>query len=140
MIVYLSYENGDKLHALRLRQMLALLIEQRRIQVWSYQDGLLGIGWREEMAKHLGQAQLFLPLLSAGFFASARCREELELAQRLERAGLLTIVGIYVRACPWQHALSRNTIILPDGRKPIAEARNRDKAWLGIQASIARFL
>jgi hypothetical protein len=134
MEIYLSYTDEDETGGKRLKSLLKPLAKNYDFTVWSRQDVVLGTIWQREMARHLENAWLFIPLLSSDFFASDRCQAETMAALRIK--GKLRIVSILFRPCFTDVLPFENNPMFPNSEKPITLWNNQDKAWLQVQSGL----
>lgn len=139
MELYLSYADADVAHGKKIKDMLKPMSKTFGCTVWSMQDILGGSLWQREMAFHLRDAWLFLPLISADFFASDRCGAETKAALRLTQQGTLRIVNILLRPTLLELSPLVAFPVLP-GNTPIIGRKNTDEAWVEVQRGIIRVL
>jgi nucleoside phosphorylase len=57
----------------------------------------LGEAWAEHLMLEIRRSELFIPLITPGYWKSAWCRREHELADRLEAEGRLTIIPFFLQ-------------------------------------------
>lgn len=138
MIAYLSYDSEDAQHGKRLKSVLQPLTRHMGFTVWSQQDTRPGARWQEEMAAHLRDAMLFIPLVSADFLVSKHCNAELTAAVRLEQMGQLKIIPVLLRPCFLDFPPLNTMPSLPRNGKPVASWKSQDEAWLDVQQDIIK--
>lgn len=136
MEVYLSYDDEDKAAGNRLKLLLKPLTSHFGFTTWSMQDIVPGSFWQKEMAHHLENAWLFLPIISADYLSSDRCTAETQAALRLEQHGKLRIANILLRTTFLGLTPLTAFPILPNAKRPITLWNNQDKAWLEVQTGL----
>lgn len=140
MIVYMSYDGANHAHGERLKRILQPMTVHAGFTTWSYQDTRPGTIWQKEMAMHLKDAMLFVPLVSIDFLASDRCSAEVTAALRLEQMGQLKIVPILLRPCFLEFSPFEHMPILPTSGKPITSWKSADDAWLDVQQGLLKVI
>ncbi len=140
MLVYISFAEEDKPHGNRLKIVFKPIENQIGCRIWSMQDILAGSKWQREMADHLRQSFLFVPLVSADWLASDRCQAELSAAVQLEQAGQLRIVSVLLRPSVWDYSPLRSFPVLPSNEKEVTRWPNQDRAWTDVQSGIIKII
>lgn len=138
MEIYLSYEESDREYGNRLKQGLFPPAQELGYSVWSMQDIIPGYKWQEEMAEHLRDARLFVPLVSADFLASNRCHAEMMGAIHLASRGSLKLVPVILRPCMWEYSVLSDLPTLPTNGREVTAWGNQDKAWVHVQGGILK--
>jgi hypothetical protein len=136
MEIYLSYADEDTLYGNRLKSLLKPSAKEFGFTTWSMQDIIPGHKWQQDMAHHLKEAVLFVPMISANHFASDRCQAETTAALQLEQRGHLRIVCVLLRPTYMELSPLEKTLQLPMRDKPITGWRNQDEAWIQVQRGI----
>lgn len=136
MEIYISYDREDVASGNRLKQILKPSAKNFGFTTWSMQDILPGHKWQQDMASHLKEARLFVPMISADHFASDRCQAETTAALQLEQRGRLRIVCVLLRPTDLELSPLENTLMLPMRDKPLTTWRSQDEAWLRVQRGI----
>lgn len=140
MRAYISYDSEDSAYELRFRRTLQPLQASIGCTVWSYRDLIGGTEWQKEMALHLKDAMLFVPLVSADFLASARCQAEVTAAVRLEQMGQLKIAPVLLRPCYLGYTPFEHMPLLPGNGKPVTSWKSADDAWLDVQQGLLKVI
>ncbi|HLO16902.1 MAG TPA: toll/interleukin-1 receptor domain-containing protein, partial [Anaerolineales bacterium] len=112
--VFISYSHRDTSIANELETHLGILQHEGLLDMWSSRRIEAGAEWQDEVTRQLGEAQLFLLLISPDFLASDYIYSvELQKAFERHRVGRLRLVPIIIRACDWQNSLIGKFQVLP---------------------------
>ncbi len=136
MYLYISYADEDAASGNRLKGLLKPVTRDFGFTTWSKQEVTPGGLWQQEMALHLKEALVFVPVMSADHLASDRCQAETTAALRLERRGQLKIVCVLLRPVCLEFSPLEHALLLPERNKPITRWRNQDEAWMQVQYGI----
>ena len=135
--VFISYSSKDEMLRKELETHLALLKRDGIIETWTFRNIEAGDDWRSQIDTQLETADIILLLISADFIASDYCwNVEMRRAVERHRDGSARVVPIIVRKCDWSSAPFAAIQALPQGAKPVASWRQRDKAWTTIADAI----
>ena len=98
--VFISYSHRDDKWHKKLLIMLAPLIRDNQVDIWSDEKITPGSDWKKEIAMALSRAKVAVLIVSEHFLASKFIADN-ELPPILDAAekGGLRIIWIYVRAC-----------------------------------------
>lgn len=131
------YSHEDRSLRDELDAHLTGLKHQQLITSWY--DGKISPGteWEQEIAAHLGSADIILLLISASFLASTHCYN-IEMKQALERheAGATRVLPIIVRAVYWDGEPFSKLHVLPTDARAVTSWQNRDEAWRNVTTGI----
>jgi Uncharacterized conserved protein len=137
--VFWSYSHKDEGLRDELHEHLAGLRRARLIADWH--DRKIGAGkvWKEEIDRHLGDADLVLLLVSASFLASDYCWGD-EMAKALSRhvKGEARVIPVILRPCDWQDTPIAELQAVPKDARPITQWGDRDLAYLDVTSAIRR--
>lgn len=111
------------------------------ISLWHERDIQPGAITKQEIQKHLQDAQVILLLISAYFMSTDFCTsdEMQRLMQRYE-AGAIRIIPILVRETYWETAPFGMLRPLPDNGSPVNSWSNKDRAFLNIAKGIKKIV
>ena len=98
-VVFVSYSREDAEWRRRFAEMLAPLVRERRLEVWSDDRVLVGEAWRPQLAEAIGRTRAALLLVSPAFLASDFIMEQ-ELPALIEHR--VRLVPVLVRPSLWQ--------------------------------------
>ncbi len=135
MKVFISYSHHDAEFLTSLHQHLASLRRQNLLEVWTDREIDAGGVLDREIADAMGEADLFLLLVSASFLNSDYCYEkEFQKALEKQKAGKAIIVPIIVRPCDWEIRDLRQFKALPEDGKPVHSKHwhNADEAFADV--------
>jgi Uncharacterized conserved protein len=100
--VFWSYAHEDEAWRVKLGQHFAALRRTGLIEDWHDRRISPGSGWRNEIHRHLLDADIVLLLLSAAFFDSDYCwGEEMTKALARHRAEQARVIPIILHPCSW---------------------------------------
>jgi len=136
MHIYISYADEDATSGNRFKLLLKPMTKDFGFTTWSKQEVAPGQEWQQEMARHLKEASVFVPMMSADHLASNRCEAETAAALRLEQQGHLQIVCVFLRPTYLEFSPLEQARFLPARDQPISRWRNQDEAWLQVQHGI----
>lgn len=132
MKAFISYSHHDAEFLTSLHQHLAALRRQKLLEVWTDREIDAGGVLDREIAAAMGEADLFLLLVSASFLNSDYCYEkEFQKALEKEKAGKAIIVPIVVRPCDWGIPDLKQFKALPSDGKAVDSShwKNTDEAF-----------
>jgi len=118
--VFCAYAREDiKLYE-ELKNHLAWLWRQERIELWCDQEIFPGEQWEEEIAKKLKNADIILLLISSNFLASNYCyNTELTYALQRHAAREVRVIPIILLSCVWRFPPLSSLQALPRNGKAI---------------------
>src|SRR3954454_19302705 len=99
-VVFVSYSREDAEWRRRFVTMLAPVVRERGLEVWSDDRLLVGEAWRPQLEAAIGRSSAALVLVSPDSLASQFVMGE-ELPALIARGARL--VCALVRPCLWQH-------------------------------------
>lgn len=137
--VFWSYSHKDEPLRDELHKHLAVLRHAGLIADWH--DRKIGAGkvWKEEIDRHLGDADVVLLLVSASFLASDYCWGD-EMAKALARHAKneARVIPVILRPCDWQDTPIAQLQAVPKDAQPITQWGDRDVAYLDVASAIRR--
>lgn len=107
------------------------------VETWSFRQIEAGDDWKQRIDERLNASSIILLLVSSSFLASDYCWN-IEMKRALERhdAGEATVIPVILKDCDWRSAPFSKLQALPEGAKPVAHWRPRDRAWSNVVAGI----
>lgn len=136
--IFFCYAHADEWLLNKLQAHLSPLQRQGLIDVWHDRDISAGAEWKQEINRHLDEADIILLLVSPDFMASDYCYS-IEMKKALERhaKGETHVIPIILRPIYWQEALGRLQVLPTDG-KPATDPDwfSLDRALLDITIGI----
>lgn len=108
---------------------------QTYLVLWQNQGHIY---WADPASIH--QADLVLLLLSPDFFAARRCQRGMMQAFEARTERGIPVVPVLARVSNWKESACGALKALPDNDRPIAEWRQKERAYENICAGLARFL
>jgi hypothetical protein len=141
--IFISAAAADQPHVQALKKHLTGLVRTEGTTLWHREDIPPGKDRKRERDAHLDEAQIFLLLVSADYFASDSCQEEMARALARQRNGSAHVTAILVRACDWALSLADAALtVLPPDHRPVTSQSHPDEAWelvaKAIHAAMAR--
>lgn len=140
--ILLCYSDKDRSMVDHLKTHLKPLADYKRITLWDHSNITPGADRKEEMDKHLDEAQIILLQVSASFLASEDWHSiEQRAIKRYERKEA-HVIPVILSSVLWEITLLNNLQPLPDNGKPIAEwpARIRERAYKNVAAGIYKVI
>lgn len=135
--VFYSYAEQDEGYQKALETHLALMQRHGLIKPWHRRNIKAGSGLGEEVDRNLDQADLVLLLVSADFFASDHCTNDVTKIKERQQTGKVTVIPILVRPvgaidlAPFAALKS-----LPDNGIPVSSWDKLDEAWENVANGI----
>ncbi|XXY48747.1 toll/interleukin-1 receptor domain-containing protein [Sorangium sp. So ce269] len=136
MDLYLSYASDDEALLREFSMHLASLEHHGHVRVASSSSVEAGDSVARVLEEELERAQLILLLISASYFASKRCRTEMERALLLQRARRVHVVAVLLRPCAYDVESVTQLDILPEPSKPVTHFPDHDDAWELVTRSV----
>jgi len=143
MKAFISYSHQDADLLTELHKHLAALRRQNLLEMWTDREIHPGGVIDQHIQAAMGEAQLFIFLISASFINSNYCFET-EFARACQRhdAGEVIIVPVILRECDWNIPELRRFKALPqDGKAVISRHwHTQDEAFANIAEGLRRLL
>lgn len=137
--LFFSYAHEDASVLTRLRTHLAPLRRDRILSDWCDREINAGSDWDTEISDRLGTSDIIIVLVSADLLNSEYINgHELGQALEMHRAARATVVPVIAKDCRWQNQPIGALQVLPDGAKPIANWKPRDRGFVSVVEGIER--
>lgn len=141
--VFISYSHKDESFLKELEAHLASLQRKGAIEKWHDRRIGAGTDWKNEIDKHLNEADIVLLLVSSDFINSDYCHDiEMKAALARHAKGETLVIPIIVRVCVWNDVDFAHLQALPKDAKAVKSWTDPDEAWTdiarGIGAAVAR--
>src|SRR5271157_1138069 len=139
--VFISYSHRDRRFLDELLTHLKPLSRAIRVSWWSDREIQPGMNWPEQIRTARASANVAVMLVTKDFLASDFISDQ-ELGPLLKEAerGGVQILWVRVRACSYAETPLGNYQALIPPNKPLAEMRDRDKAWVQVCEGIKNAL
>lgn len=134
--IFISYAHEDRQWHDRLMAHLSVLRRQGLITIWSNREVHPGSNIKDEIFRHLEEAEIILLLVSADLLASDDLSETERILERMER-GEVRVIPIILRPTDWESTSFSQLVALPRNRRPISSWSNQDEAFLNIITEIS---
>src|SRR5436305_1335835 len=139
--LFYIYAHEDQKFCDALNKHLAAMKRLDWIRTWHHRDIGAGQLWKDEINRHLRQADINLLLVSADFLASDSCYSvELKSALQRHEAGEAVVVPIIVRPVDWSITPFHMLQALPTGEKAVVNWANRDQAFFDVAQGLRRVI
>jgi hypothetical protein len=138
--IYLCCNGKDIPYEKKLRDGLKPILSRFNLALWSRHDLTAGTLWKHEMKNHLAMADLFVVLASPDCLADDMCNIEIQAAQYRAQHEGLKIISIRIRPCMFEFSDLAQYAYLPKNGRTIAESKNADEAWTGIQRDLLEMI
>ena len=139
--LFISYSHADDALLERLHKHLAQLQRDGSVSGWYDRDIRAGERLDEQIAKELGEADVFLACLSPDYIASNYCFEkELQTALEREARGELAIVPVVFEPCEWLETELRRFKAVPRDGKAVTEHTNQNVAFLDVATELRKLI
>ena len=121
--IFISYSHRDEELRAELDTHLKIFQRLGLIETWHDRQISAGDDWASEISQNLDQSDIILLLISADLLASNYCYEtEMKRALVRESEGLVRVVPIILRDCPWVYSPFGRLQALPKGsRRSVAD-------------------
>ncbi len=121
-----------------LKDLIKHLLPQAKGRITIWHDGLIPAGTerKQEIEKHLKQANIFLMLVSPDFFSSDACYEQMQYALNQYEERKTPIIPILLRPSSWKKTSLGKFQPLPKNRKSVKQWSDKDSAWYNIVQDI----
>src|SRR5579859_452085 len=149
--IFFCYAHEDKKLLDVLKKHLSPLQRQNLIDVWHDRDISAGTEWKQEIEKHLNEAQIILLLISPAFIASEYCcSTEMQHALKRHRQREARVIPVILRPVDdWKKIPSEGIQLgqlqaLPTDTRAVTSWWSRDQAWKavveGIRGTVSELL
>ncbi len=133
--IFFAYAKEDEDMRNQLARRLKRLQEQGVVKAWYDGEIIAGSNRKQEINKHLNQADIILLLISADFLASDECYQIEQMAMARHRNRSARVIPILLRACDWEDAFEELEV-LPANHTPVKGWGDRDEAFKSITKGI----
>ena len=131
--LFYSYSHKDETMRDALERHLALLKREGIVASWHDRRIMAGQKWKDQIDKHLHEADIILLLISADFLDSEYCYEvEMQRALARHQAGEACAIPVIIRSVDWSGAPFAKLQALPKDAKAVASWENPDEAWTDV--------
>lgn len=139
--ILLCYAHKDERMVNQLKDHLSVLEHNGLIALWDYGNITPGAEWKQEMKKHLDEAQIILLLISSSFLASNYCYS-VEMQRAIERheSKEARVIPVILRPVHWNEPPIDKLRALPDGDKPILQWKHPDEGFTNVADGIAKVI
>jgi hypothetical protein len=137
--LFYTYSHEDETMRDALETHLALLRREGVIAGWHDRQLIAGQEWKDQIDRHLDEADIILLLVSADFLASDYCYEvEIQRALARHKAGEACVIPVIIRSVDWSRAPFAKLQALPKDAKAVASWHNPDEAWTDVARGLRR--
>ena len=134
--IFISYSHNDVQFRQELEKHLTPLLLLERVESWSDKRIQGGQAILRKVAENIQTADIVLLLISADYFASSSCMDEMQIALGRTQEGNAVAIPVIIRPCDWQ-ILSLGAVLgVPKDGKPVSTWADRDAAWTNVVISI----
>lgn len=119
-----------------LEKHLSLLIHTQQVTLWHSGKIQPGNVREQVTAFQIAAADVILFLLSADFFSSNFCWEQMLFALSQPTRRQARIIPIILNFIDWENSPLAHLEVLPENKKPVKDWRNKDEAFYDIVQSI----
>ncbi len=137
--VFVSYSHLDADKKDEVLTCLRALPRELRVitDVWHDRQMYPGDRFDEDIFARIGQADIFLALISRYYLASDYCREEMTGALReAEQRGCRVVPVIVGKTASWRdYPIGRHLALPPDGRAP-TDWNDPDEHWAAVEQGL----
>jgi len=131
--LFISYAHEDQELCRELQSHLSVLTG---VLGWIDRDISPGALWEKTIYEHLNQADIILLLLSASFFDSNACKDEMNRALERNKEENVVIVPVILRPVLWEKSPVGHFQALPTGAKPVTQWPSIDEAFADITRGV----
>lgn len=134
------YTLADKDMAVKLKEHLSPLVNNGLISLWDNDNIIPGTELKQEVDKHLDEAQIILLLITSSFLASEYCYN-VEVQRAIERHERKEtwVIPVLLQPSLWRMPpLDKLTTPLPDNTKPVALWSNRQQGFENVAQGILK--
>ena len=139
--VLLCYARDDERIVNQLKKHLSSLERNGRIELWDDGNISPGAEWRQEIDKHLTEAQIILLLISSSFLASNYCYT-VEMQRAIERHERkeARVIPVILRPVHWNEPPIDKLKALPSHEKPISTWKHPDEGFTNVTDGIIKVI
>ncbi|MGB0838853.1 MAG: toll/interleukin-1 receptor domain-containing protein [Chitinophagales bacterium] len=137
MKVKFAYSRKDVKYMENIRKYLQLLEKQDKVKLWYDGDIEVGSNWEAMIKKHLENADIILPLISANALASDYFYDtEMKIALDRHSKKQVKIIPVILKSCLWQSSPFGELQALPEDGKPIESWERESEAYANVMEHI----
>ena len=132
--ICIVYAHEDAQQKEELAAALAVMRDNKEIDIWHDNEMLPGDRWCTAIKKHIDTADILLYLVSAHSLASTACNSELTGVMRQN----MHIIPIILEPCDWRRYPIAGTDVLPLSGKALSAYKPRSRGWQEVAEGIRR--
>ena len=139
--VFLMYAPADKEIKTALDTQLNPIKRTEFIETWDESQLTGGDVIECEIAKHIEEADIILPLITANFFGSDQIDQQLQLALRRHEAKETVVIPLLMRSCVWEGTSLEQlkATILPRNLSALDKQENPETALADTVTQLSRW-
>jgi len=139
--ILLCYAHEDESMVHQLKKHLSLLERNGLIELWGYGNISAGSEWKQEMYKHLDEAQIILLLISSSFLESDYCYN-VQMQRAIERHERkeARVIPVILHPVYWNVPPIDKLQPLPDHARAISTWRNRNEGYANVTGGIIKVI
>jgi hypothetical protein len=124
-----------------LKKHLSSLVRNGLIALRDYGNISPGAEWKQEVNKHLDEAQIILLLISPSFLDSDYCYN-VEMQKAIERHERkeARVIPVILHPVHWKEPPIDKLQALPDHERPISKWRNRNEGYTNVTDGIIKVI
>ena len=140
-LIFLHAHQNDLALARELESLLTPLQSQGLVRLYGAHHIPAGANTRVEMDRHINEARLILPLVSADLLASEPAMELIQRALARQASGPTSVVPVLLRSSLWQFSSLRpDSKPLPSDGRAITSWPTRQAAWDDVLQGLLKLL
>ena len=138
--IFFSYSSKDKELRDRLDTHLKVLQRNELISTWYDNEILPGQDWSQEINNELNSADFILLLISADYFESDYCTQEMKIAIARHYRNEAIVIPIILKECNWESSIIKDINILPRKGKAVSKFKNIDSIMTKISKELENLI
>lgn len=123
-----------------MEKHLAVLKRNGHIVDWYDRRILPGQAFQDLIDQQFDSADIIMLLISANFFQSTACVQEMERALKLRETSATMVLPVIVRPCDWKSSAISDLLVLPTDGIPITTWGNRDEALVNVVDGVRKLI
>lgn len=135
--IFITYAHDDTEAKKKLIKQLAVMKQNKEIEVWDDNEMLAGDRWKETISNKLVDSDILLYLVSASSLASENCNKELGEAVAHKD---IRVIPVILEYCDWKDHQLSGFETLPKKGKPINEWKPEANGWQNVVAELRKMI
>lgn len=139
--VIISYSHLDEDYIKDFRKHIEPLKLNGLVEDWHDRKIIPGKDFQNEIDSNFSEGDVICLFISANFYSSPACLEEIETALKLRKEKGITVLPIILSPCGWLDIKPLSSLLaLPTDGKPVSSHQDSNSAWFDVYTGLSKLV